>query len=220
MKYVITESQLNKLSSSFLDDIMKGYEVKIEKENRVIYLDGKPVMILEPNKVLVDSSILDSLGSMFYLETINDAKKMIKDWIIQSLGIKQGIEGFYGVKFKKIPNKIVENKDSKMNQVIDNFISSQFKNLSKKLEKVDSSVNRDVYRDKNGDPVIIVLEGMDKDIVVGISESIYSNIVHMFGMYDFFEIQKYLINWFKKHMGLSNLVAVETFSRGNDEYFY
>ena len=32
MKYVITESQLNKLSSSFLDDIMKGYEVKIEKE--------------------------------------------------------------------------------------------------------------------------------------------------------------------------------------------
>ena len=60
---------------------------------------------------------------------------------------------------------------------------------------------------------------MDKDIVVGIPESIYSNIAHMFGMYDFFEIQKYLLNWFKKHMGL-DLVAVETFSRGNDEYFY
>jgi hypothetical protein len=219
MNYIITESQSNKLSFLFLDDLFNGYKVKIEKENRVVYLNRKPVIILEPNKAVVDSSILDELGSAFYLETIEDAKKMVKEWIFRILGVRQGSEGFYGIKFKKIPHKIVENKESKLDQVIDDFISSQFQNLTKKLEKVDSSVNRDVYRDKNGDPVIIVLEGMNKDVIVGIPEHIYSNVTRMFGMYDFFEIQKHLLNWFKKHMGL-NLVAVETFSHGNDEYFY
>lgn len=219
MKYIITESQSGKLSFLFLDDLFNGYEVKIEKENRVVYVNKKPVILLEPNKAIVDSSVLDELGNAFYLETVEDAKKMVKEWIFNILGVKQGSEPFFGIKFKKIPHKIVENKESKLNTVIDNFISSQFQNLTKKLEKVDSSVNRDVYRDKNGDPVIIVLEFMNGDASVGISEHTYSTFGKLFGIDSFHQIQRYFINWFKKHMGL-NLIAVETFSHGDDEYFY
>lgn len=102
MKYIVTESQMNNLSSNFLDELFDGYEVKYENENRVVYLNDKPLMLLDPNKAVVDSSVLNEIGNIFLIDTINDAKEMVKTWILSRIGVKSGSEPFYGIKFKKI----------------------------------------------------------------------------------------------------------------------
>jgi len=102
MKYIVTESQMNNLSSNFLDELFDGYEVKYENENRVIYLNDRPVIMLDPNKAVVDSSVLDEMSKVFLIDTINDAKQMIRGWILNRIGVKSGSEPFYGIKFKKL----------------------------------------------------------------------------------------------------------------------
>jgi Trm5-related predicted tRNA methylase len=102
MKYIVTESQMNNLSSNFLDELFDGYEVKYENENRVIYLNDRPVIMLDPNKAVVDSSVLDEMSKVFLIDTINDAKRMIRGWILNRIGVKSGSEPFYGIKFKKL----------------------------------------------------------------------------------------------------------------------
>ena len=109
--------------------------------------------------------------------------------------------------------------ESKLDKVVDSFITSQLGGLEQKLEKVDSTVNRFVFRDKNGDAVMIILEGMDKKPMAGISVYVYKSFASVFGLNDFHEVQKYFKKWFKKHMGI-NVFEVETFSSGQDEYFY
>lgn len=109
--------------------------------------------------------------------------------------------------------------ESRLDNVVDNFITSQFSGLEKNFEKVQSTVNRDVFRDKTGNAIIIILVGMDKNPIVGINEDVYITVSKVFGLNDFHKIQKYFIKWFKKHMGI-NVFEVETFSQGYDEYFY
>jgi hypothetical protein len=109
--------------------------------------------------------------------------------------------------------------ENRLDKVVDTYITSQLEGLEQKLEKVDSTVNRFVFRDKNGDAVMIILEGMDRQLMVGISEYVYQSLNSLIGLNDFHEIQKYFKKWFKNHMGI-DLIAVETFGQGQDEYFY
>jgi hypothetical protein len=109
--------------------------------------------------------------------------------------------------------------ENRLDKVVDTYITSQLEGLEQKLEKVDSTVNRFVFRDKNGDVVMIILEGMDRQPMVGISEYVYKSLNNLIGLNDFHEIQKYFKKWFKNHMGI-DLIAVETFGQGQDEYFY
>ncbi len=109
--------------------------------------------------------------------------------------------------------------ENRLDKVVDTYITSQLGGLDKKLEKVDSSVNRFVFRDKNDDVVMIVLEPMNKQYMVGINEYVYKSLNNLIGLNDFHEIQKYFKKWFKNHVGI-DLIAVETFSQGQDEYFY
>jgi hypothetical protein len=109
--------------------------------------------------------------------------------------------------------------ENRLDKVVDTYITSQLEGLEQKLEKVDSTVNRFVFRDKNGDAVMIILEGMDRQPMVGISEYVYQSLNSLIGLNDFHEIQKYFKKWFKNHMGI-DLIAVETFGQGQDEYFY
>jgi hypothetical protein len=55
--------------------------------------------------------------------------------------------------------------------------------------------------------------------MVGINEYVLQSLNRLIGLNDFHEIQKYFKKWFKNHMGI-DLIAVETFARGHDEYFY
>jgi hypothetical protein len=109
--------------------------------------------------------------------------------------------------------------ESKLDKVVDSFITSQLGGLEQKLEKVDSTVNRDVFIDKNGNTIMIVLVGMDYKPIIGLNEYVYKSVASVFGLNDFHEVQKYFKKWFKKHMGI-NVFAVDTFSPGQDEYFY
>jgi hypothetical protein len=109
--------------------------------------------------------------------------------------------------------------ESKLDKVVDSFITSQLGGLEQKLEKVDSTVNRDVFIDKNGNTIMIVLVGMDYKPIIGLNEYVYKSVASVFGLNDFHEVQKYFKKWFKKHMGI-NVFAVDTFSSGQDEYFY
>jgi hypothetical protein len=109
--------------------------------------------------------------------------------------------------------------ENRLDKVIDTYITSQLGELDKKLEKVDSTVNRFVFKDKHGEVIMIILEGMDRKPIVGISEYVYKSLNNLIGLNDFCEIQKYFKKWFKNHMGI-DLYGVETFSRGQDEYFF
>jgi hypothetical protein len=109
--------------------------------------------------------------------------------------------------------------ENRLDKVVDAYITSQLGGLEQKLEKVDSTVNRFVFRDKDGEAFIIILEGMDRQPMVGISEYVYQSLNSLIGLNDFHEIQKYFKKWFKNHMGI-DLIAVETFGQGQDEYFY
>ena len=89
--------------------------------------------------------------------------------------------------------------ENRLDKVVDTYITSQLEGLEQKLEKVDSTVNRFVFRDKNGDAVMIILEGMDRQPMVGISEYVYQSLNSLIGLNDFHEIQKYFKKWFKNN---------------------
>jgi hypothetical protein len=109
--------------------------------------------------------------------------------------------------------------ENRLDKVVDAYITSQLEGLEEKLQKVESTVNRVIFRDKDGEVIMIILEGMDRKPIVGISEYVYKSLNNLIGLNDFHEIQKYFKKWFKNHMGI-DLYGVETFSRGQDEYFF
>lgn len=105
MKIIITEEQQENLLSHFLNKLLKGHEVKFENEDRVVYLDGRPMIKLGPTKAVVDKEIMDEAGKIFYFETIKDFKDSIKKWIIDTFGVKEGGGPFYGITFKNLSNQ-------------------------------------------------------------------------------------------------------------------
>jgi hypothetical protein len=110
-------------------------------------------------------------------------------------------------------------KKSRLDDVVDGFLTSQFGGLDKNLEKVLSTVNRDVYRDSNRNVIMIVMEGINNKPEVAINQNVYQLFYNLFGFDNFSKIQKYLINWFKNHLGI-DVRMVQTFEDGYDEYFY
>jgi len=110
-------------------------------------------------------------------------------------------------------------KKSRLDDVVDGFLTSQLGGLDKSLEKIHSTVNRDVYRDSNGNVIMIVNVGMDYKPEVAINQNVYQLFYNLFGFDNFSNIQKYLINWFKNHLGI-DVRMIQTFEDGQDEYFY
>jgi hypothetical protein len=110
-------------------------------------------------------------------------------------------------------------KKSRLDNVIDTFLTSQLGGLDKSLEKIYSTVNRDVYRDSNGNVIMIIMVGMNYKPEVAINQHVYQSFANLFGFNDYSEIQKYFIKWFKNHLGI-DVRIVETFEHGQDEYFY
>lgn len=111
--------------------------------------------------------------------------------------------------------------ENKLNIVIDDFISSQFDGLEHidKTDKYKTGNRRDVWVDSEGQPVIIILNRYSKqnDREVLVVDDVYGLIYNMFSMNGFHEIQKHLVHWFEKHMGIK-VDEVLTFDNG--EYVY
>ena len=127
--------------------------------------------------------------------------------------------------------KIIIN-ESQLDKFIDNYITSQLGNLTKKEEKVKSSVDRWVFKNKEGDDMMILNIGEDNVPKVAINDNIYKNIVNLFGLngeyittitsggkYHFSKIQHYLITWVKNHMGL-DVKDVDTYADKNGGFIY
>jgi hypothetical protein len=119
-------------------------------------------------------------------------------------------------------------KESQLDNIIDKYITSQLGNLTKKLEKVQSSVNRWVFKNKEGDVMMVLVIGMSNIPEVSINNDIYKNIVNLFGLKNEFiknerskkpKVQNYLINWVRYHMYLE-VSSISTFENGNEEFIY
>jgi hypothetical protein len=109
--------------------------------------------------------------------------------------------------------------ENKLNNIIDEFISSQFDGL----KHIDDSVNntiRDIWVYPNGKPVIIILNiDSEQYREIFVLENVYATIYYMFSMNSKYDIQIPLIMWFKKHMGLE-IDGIQTFdNNGFDEIY-
>jgi hypothetical protein len=109
--------------------------------------------------------------------------------------------------------------ENRFNKLIDKFITDLFDGL----KHVDDSVmntSRDIWVKPDGKPVIIILN-MDSEEYreIFILQDVYATIYYMIGMNTKKDIQKSLINWFKKHMGLE-IDGIQTFDNdGFDEIY-
>jgi hypothetical protein len=109
--------------------------------------------------------------------------------------------------------------ENKLNNIIDEFISSQFDSLKhiNDNKTFEFRGRRDVWVGDDGLPVIIILNIHSKSCEVLILDNVYDLIYNMFSIKGYPEIQKYLVNWFEKHMGIK-VDEVNTFDNG--EYVY
>ena len=106
--------------------------------------------------------------------------------------------------------------ESKMDTVIDNYISRQFEGLEHQMDG-----DRLGLVNSKGQPVIIIFVDSDNpfETEVYILEEVYRTIYRLFSMNGLEDIQKHLVRWFKKHMNI-NVDEVTTFDNGESEYAY
>jgi len=101
--------------------------------------------------------------------------------------------------------------ESKLDKIIDDFITEQFSGLKLVIE----DKHRVSWVGREGQPVIIILSD-DKYFDILILDDVYSSAVNMFSIKEFKEIQRHLIRWFNKHMGIE-VDEVKTFD--NKEFY-
>jgi hypothetical protein len=104
--------------------------------------------------------------------------------------------------------------EDRLDNVVDKFITTQFSGL----KLVNEGKHRAVWIGPDQKPIIIILSD-DKYFDVYILEDVYRLIVNMFSIKKFKEIQKHLIEWFNKHMGIK-VEEVTTFDNEGHDYVY
>jgi hypothetical protein len=102
MKIIITEEQNKSLISTLMNELFQGYELKFENEDRVVYVNNKPIIMLGPNKAIVDNEVLHELKKVLFFDSLKDVKESIREWIINTFGIKHRGGFFYGITFKNL----------------------------------------------------------------------------------------------------------------------
>jgi hypothetical protein len=104
--------------------------------------------------------------------------------------------------------------ESKLDEIIDDYITMQFSNL----KLVNEGKHRAVWIGPDRKPVIIIISD-DKSFEAYILEDVYRAVVNIFSIKEFKEIQKHLIRWFNKHMGIE-VEEVTTFDNEGHDYAY
>jgi hypothetical protein len=104
--------------------------------------------------------------------------------------------------------------ESKLDNIIDDYITTQFSGL----KLVNEGKHRAVWIGPERKPVIIIISD-DKSFEAYILEDVYRSIVNIFSIKEFKEIQKHLIKWFNKHMGIE-VEEVTTFDNEGHDYAY
>jgi hypothetical protein len=109
--------------------------------------------------------------------------------------------------------------ETKLDNVIDKFISSQFDNLVN-IDNNEYGIpnTQDIWVTSDRKPVLIIVNKDSKlKRKIFVEDSVYDTIYKMFSMDGFHEIQKHLIKWFEKHM---NIKVDEVHTFDNEGYIY
>jgi len=104
--------------------------------------------------------------------------------------------------------------ESKLDEIIDDYITMQFSGL----KLVNEGKHRAVWIGPDRKPVIIIISD-DESFEAYILEDVYRAVVNIFSIKEFKEIQKHLIRWFNKHMGIE-VDEVTTFDNEGHDYAY
>ena len=107
--------------------------------------------------------------------------------------------------------------ESKLDNIIDNFITTQFGKLHHQLDGDKFTLVND-----NGDPIfIVILTDYGQGYYAYVLDEDYVSAINMFSMVGFKDIQSALSRWLYKHYNLPVKESrITTFSRGEEEYAY
>lgn len=103
--------------------------------------------------------------------------------------------------------------ESKLDTIIDSFITQQFGKLNHEFDG-----DRLILVTDDGEPMIIIVD-RDDGPEVHVDMDVYGAIYNMFSMNDFYGIQSALIKWFRKHYHIS-VDDIFTFASGEEDYIY
>jgi hypothetical protein len=111
--------------------------------------------------------------------------------------------------------------ESKLDKIIDKFITTQFGDLVN-IDNNEYGIpnNRDIWVTSDR-KVVLIFVNKDSKLKrqIFVEDSVYNTIYRMFSMDGFHEIQKHLIYWFEKHMNIK-VDEVYTFDTHGSEYVY
>jgi hypothetical protein len=118
-----------------------------------------------------------------------------------------------------------EISQGRLNELVDKVMENQLGKLHVEKEKVNlgNRTNKKTYYNMRDIPMVIFLEN-DGEYMVGLNENVYGLFNNVFGFSnknreEFNTTQKLLKDWFKRTYNI-DVVAVETFEQGQEEYFY
>ena len=113
----------------------------------------------------------------------------------------------------------------RLNELVDKVMENQLGKLHVEKERVNhgNRTNKKTYYNMRDIPMVIFLEN-DGEYMVGLNEYVYGFFRNIFGLSnktreEFDTTQKLLKDWFKRTYNI-DVVAVETFEEGQEEYFY
>lgn len=103
--------------------------------------------------------------------------------------------------------------ESKLDTIIDSFITQQFGKLNHEFDG-----DRLILVTDDGEPMIVIVDRGDGP-EVHVDMDVYGAIYNMFSMNNFENIQSSLIKWFRKHYNIS-VDDIFTFASGEENYIY
>ena len=72
MKIIITEEQNESLLDTLLNELFQGLEVRFENEDRVVYLNDQPMILLGPTKAVIDNQVLEEVKKVLLVVVTSD----------------------------------------------------------------------------------------------------------------------------------------------------
>lgn len=90
MKYIITEMQYNRAVDGFLTYMFEPHEVKttsLYPDNEYWLKDGEVVAAISPHYFWVPSNVWQLFSKMFSLNTSEEKKRLISQWLLTHYGI-------------------------------------------------------------------------------------------------------------------------------------
>jgi hypothetical protein len=116
MRIIINEGQSESLIQNYLSKTFDGYKLKFDQSVRNVIVDDVLKMIIQPNRVIIDKSIVDNITDKFFFDDIKDLKQIIREWVINNFGVRKSNQVFFGVQFKNLSKTSEDVKYQQQNE--------------------------------------------------------------------------------------------------------